>query len=290
MTRDDGVRRLGGYREAPSPPALAPWAEAVWSYERSREDPELPGRGHRVLPHEGVNVAASWRRDARGRPVDPSVLVLGPVRSVRFFRPDPGRCLVAVRLRGPWARAVLGADPAELADRVESIDAALGRPGRHLGERIVASVIEGRAADGLLDAIHGVRDRPLDRRVRDLACRGLQIVEGGESPTRAAERLGISPRHLHRVVARTTGVGPKYHQRVRRLDRVVTWADASTDPPWSTLAYRAGYCDQSHLNRDVRTLTGMTPVTLHAERRLQEVGGQPRRAVRFVQDGRTFGP
>jgi AraC-like DNA-binding protein len=44
-------------------------------------------------------------------------------------------------------------------------------------------------------------------------------------------------------------------------------ADAEPEPAWADLAYDAGYYDQAHLIREVRALSGLTPVRLHAERR-----------------------
>jgi len=40
----------------------------------------------------------------------------------------------------------------------------------------------------------------------------------------------------------------------------------STDEPIAEIAALAGFCDQSHLNRALRLLTGRTPVQIRAER------------------------
>jgi hypothetical protein len=56
MGETGAIRRLGGHREDAVPASLAPGVEAVWSYARPVGAPSLPGRGRRVLPHEGVNL------------------------------------------------------------------------------------------------------------------------------------------------------------------------------------------------------------------------------------------
>jgi AraC-like DNA-binding protein len=79
-----------------------------------------------------------------------------------------------------------------------------------------------------------------------------------------AEELGISVRHLRRVVVANTGLSPKRYQRVVRFQRFL--AAAERGAPLATAAAAAGYADQSHLNRDVRALTAVTPRQLLAER------------------------
>ncbi len=61
-------------------------------------------------------------------------------------------------------------------------------------------------------------------------------------------------------------MSPKLAARLIRFDRVVRAADAEPEPAWADLAYDAGYYDQAHLIREVRALSGLTPVRLHAER------------------------
>ncbi len=272
MGEAGAVRRLGGYREDSAPVSLAPWVDAVWTYARPRGAPALPGRGHRILPHEGVNLLLAWTTSSRGRPEAPEVLLQGPTRTVRFFRPREGDHLMAVRVRSPWAPDLLGVDPTEIADRVVEITQALGRRVGPVRSRLLEGLTAGRPMSALLRAVDEARTSRHDGTRPRLAARGLRLLADGTRADGAAAALGITPRHLRRVVVETTGVGPKYHQRVSRLDRVVARADADPAPRWSRLALEAGFCDQAHLNREVRALTGLTPVALHRERRRQVDG------------------
>ena len=46
----------------------------------------------------------------------------------------------------------------------------------------------------------------------------------------------------------------------------MTAAHARPDVPWAELALAFGFYDQSHLVREVRDLTGLTPTDLRADR------------------------
>ena len=285
MVENGAVRRLGGYREDSVPASLAPWVEAVWTYARPLGAPSLPGRGHRILPHEGVNLLLTWTISVRGRPEAPELLLQGPTRTVRFFRPREGDHLLAVRVRSPWAPALLGVDPTEIADRAVEITEALGRRGEPVRAQLLDGLTAGQPLPALLRVVDEARTAGPDRTGPRLAARGLRLLAVGTRADRAAAALGITPRHFRRVVAETTGVGPKYHQRVSRLNRVMARADADPAPRWSRLALEAGFCDQAHLNREVRSLTGLTPVALHRERRRQVDGELEDHAAGHEADG-----
>lgn len=129
----------------------------------------------------------------------------------------------------------------------------------------------------------------------------LARAAAGPSPTPAVERavallhetggnaridalaaeLGWSRRNLNRHFAAEVGLPPKALARQIRFARVCQ--RVRTEPAaWSRLAAEAGYCDQSHLNRDFRELAGTTPTDFVA--RLLPTGGVSGDGVPFVQD------
>jgi AraC-like DNA-binding protein len=85
--------------------------------------------------------------------------------------------------------------------------------------------------------------------------------------------MGVSIRHLRRVVARDAGVSVKrYSRTVRLLQAVLAADDTSRRSPlsWTRIAFETGYYDQSHLSLDCRALCGLTPDQIHRERRSEE--------------------
>lgn len=80
-----------------------------------------------------------------------------------------------------------------------------------------------------------------------------------------ARALGITGRHLRRLISADVGLSPKVYQEVVRLQRFVSAVDRGS--PLSVAAAAAGYADQPHLARDVRRFCGVTPARLADERR-----------------------
>ncbi len=72
-----------------------------------------------------------------------------------------------------------------------------------------------------------------------------------------ADRAGFSARHLQRRSRELFGYGAGHLLRVLRLQRALT--QARSGRPLATVAADVGYCDQAHLSREVRALTGRTP-------------------------------
>ena len=50
--------------------------------------------------------------------------------------------------------------------------------------------------------------------------------------------------------------------RVERATRLLR----ETDEPYASIAYDAGFCDQSHMNRTFRRVLGRTPVAVRKDR------------------------
>jgi AraC-like DNA-binding protein len=85
--------------------------------------------------------------------------------------------------------------------------------------------------------------------------------------------LGCSGRHLSRRFAEDIGLGPKAVARILRFRRVLSLLDGEGGPGrFAEIAAAGGYSDQSHLNRDFRTLAGCSPGA-YVARRLPENRG-----------------
>jgi AraC-like DNA-binding protein len=187
------------------------------------------------------------------------LLVAGPDTAARVHTSDRPVPMRGVRLHAGRGPALLGVPADELADRTLPLDAVWGdRRARELTERVAASPRPALVAW----ALSGLPDR-FGAAVRTLLDRGLSVAD-------VADQTGYSARQLHRRTLPLFGYGPQHLARVLRLGRALRQSDAGR--PWSEVAQRAGYADQSHLARDVRALAGVTPTGLRHER------------VRSVQD------
>jgi len=99
--------------------------------------------------------------------------------------------------------------------------------------------------------------RHLDTRT-DLVTALATYVDGCHGNLRVsdlARQAGVGERHLERLFVEAVGLPPKLYARVVRYQRVRA-ALARGAKPGAALAQCFGYTDQSHLLRDLRSLSG----------------------------------
>lgn len=227
------------FRELTAPLDARPLLEAAWSAEGSP-------RPTRVLPDGCTDLVFDPRR---GR-----VSIVGVMTVARVVAPTASR-LFGLRML-PWAtRAVLGVAAERLRDR----DLALAdvHPGWFARVRRVERVE---------DAVEAFAEECVRRGLgRGVDARVARAAEALGDPTHicdvacAARDAGVSERQLHRVFLDHIGVAPKVYARVVRLRSFVRDRSSTT---LAEAAGAAGYADQSHLCREVRALTGVSPRAL----------------------------
>ncbi len=248
------------YHERAPAPALAGVVSAVWI---QRVAPDAPPYTHRTVPNGSVELVCRVGADAEL--VGPRT---GPVVSVLAS----GSVVVGARLRPGVGPFLLGAPPAELSDRTIAADELWGRAARALGERVAAAetpelaaaVLEQQLTHRLLVA--GSPDPLVAEAVRRLM--PWQDHDVGSLP----EQLSISERQLRRRVHEATGLAPKTLHRILRFQGFLALAQLALHRRGTPVAHGlgrlaadAGYADQSHLARECRRLTGLSPRTFLRE-------------------------
>ena len=220
-----------GYREWLPP---APWRDVVSCCWEQRTDCDTV---QRVVPdgHADVIIRSTGAVDVVGLydEVDLPFLPAGSwIRGIRF-RPEA----VAPAFR---------VDASSLRNRSTPLDDVVG-------PRAARRVLDSRARDRWITSIE-----PDPRTQRAVRLLGSHAVDA------TAEALGLTARHLHRVLVAEVGLAPKTFQNVLRLQRFI----AATDRlgRLADAAAEAGYADQSHMTREVRALAGITPGRLVEER------------------------
>lgn len=265
--------RLGGYREYAPPPDLRAHVDGVWSYARPFDAAPIPGEGHRVIPDAALSVTFSSRRDSAGRVLDARLVIIGPATTPRFFSPSAGLDAAGLRLHPEWARDLLGVDPTEHNDAVETVSAACPRMFPRAFDRLARTKSAEEAIGVLLEELRLVIASARISRESELAHVGREWLSSRAEATLSLDELsnhaGVSERHLRRAFRTVTGVSPKQLHRMRRVARVVLSADRADRPEWAQFAVANGFYDQSHMIQEFRDLTGCSPVQLHAERRMQ---------------------
>ncbi|MFB9907910.1 AraC family transcriptional regulator [Allokutzneria oryzae] len=224
------------YREWAPRPELAGHVRCLWG---SR----VVGGPHRqrVIPDGCVDLL--WSADG--------LSVVGPDTEWRDVGAEEGSRMVGVRLRPGAARLLLGdVAPHELRDTTTDLrrlwgSSAADRLVEAAGAGAVGGALEGALA-ARLPAFGG-----LDPVVDALVTR----LDAGVGSLSELD-FGITDRQLRRRVIAAVGYGPKALHRVLRLQRALRIGPRSG---LADLAVIAGFADQAHLSREVRSLTGRTP-------------------------------
>lgn len=81
-----------------------------------------------------------------------------------------------------------------------------------------------------------------------------------------AGATGRSNRWFVEEFRHEVGLTPKLFCRVRRFQAMLQRAVREPRPDWSKLALACGYYDQSHLIRDFKLFSGLTPTEYAARR------------------------
>jgi AraC-like DNA-binding protein len=208
----------------------------LWEHRTDRET------DHRVVPDGCADVIVS----GSGEPV-----AVGLADRAVVHHLNSGSRLLGLRLRPEAVTSFFGVPADHLRNQDLPLDEVVGS---RRARRLVDTVVRGEP-DPLLLA--------LPPRIVALS---IDLL-GSHSVEETAETVGLSSRHLRRLLVHHSGLGPKEHQRVLRLRRFLDHPG-----PLALAAVASGYADQSHLTREVKRLSGLSPTTLRSERQVHQAG------------------
>lgn len=172
-----------------------------------------------------------------------------------------GECL-QVRLSPVLATELL--DTAGLTGTFAGLDDVLGPSAKRLSDSLRSTTSwEERFAVTLnfLGSRLGSRRR-VDREVA-YAWQQTHIHHGRTDVSTLAAETGWSRQRLWSRFRAQVGLSPKHAARLVRFDRAARLLATGTPP--AEAAARAGYSDQPHLNREVRSIVDTTPLGVAAE-------------------------
>ncbi|WP_374209658.1 helix-turn-helix domain-containing protein [Glycomyces sp. TRM65418] len=200
--------------------------------------------------------------DAHGRRERGSVVAGLAPGDLRVTARGAGECL-QIRLEPAAAAAVFGGASTELSGTLADLEEVWGRDARRFHDRLRAAASwDDRfaiAAD-LLGRRLSTRP-PVDAEVahawrRTLAGRGRARVDG------LAAEVGWSRKRLWSRFRSQLGITPKRAARLVRFDHAAHLLAAGR--PAAEAAVESGYVDQSHLHREAKAFTGLTPTAVAA--------------------------
>lgn len=242
-------------------PDLAHAVERLWSVEASTRDFQ-----EKVLPRRTVELIINLA-DSR----EPHELLNGGGEPVRYqrawvsglqtgclhLRSRTAPRLIAASLKPAYAGLIADAPSPDMAGHVLEWDAPWLKA---LRERLLNTPKLAQRFALLEDAL---RQRLAAARPCDVALAWaadqLVATAGELRVTGLSEQVGLSRKQFIARFRRQVGLPPKLFARVLRFDRAINAVRAQPEVVWTDLAYRCGYYDQAHFNRDFREFAGCTP-------------------------------
>lgn len=194
---------------------------------------------------------------------------------------EPPYRSLEVKLTPLGARTILGSPLSALGGAIIGIEDVFGRDGEELTGRLRDSTSWDRRFDLVEDFVaRRAAQAPPSVPVVGAALHRLRETDGQIRIGELAAELRCSRRHLGALFTSEVGLAPKTLARVLRFEALSRRLD---DEPsgWADIAAACGYSDQSHLNREVRALAGVSPGDLVARR---IPSGRVGDGLPFVQD------
>ncbi|HEX5827600.1 MAG TPA: AraC family transcriptional regulator [Candidatus Limnocylindrales bacterium] len=180
-------------------------------------------------------------------------------------------------------RAALGIEPAPLAGDVVALLPAWA-PGRALRETLAAEADPEAMLDLVMAHLEGALDLAVPGLDRCEAAVAMLEADPARPIADIAAEAGVSHGHLDREFTRLVGLSPRRLARLLRVERLLAAVDPAGEPRWADLAATLGWTDQSHLIRDVKRHTGVTPSQYLAARRSFATDEAYPEAARFVPE------
>jgi AraC-like DNA-binding protein len=176
---------------------------------------------------------------------------------------------VQIDLTPMGAYRLLGLPMSEIANRVVDLSAVWGRQAAELGDRM-ASAPDWAARLDVVDELllRWSEDGPSPDPAVIWAWNQLDRSNGMVSVSALAEEIGWSRRHFASRFREQVGLSPKPAGRVLRFRRAVELLTAASEAPperqptIADVAAECGYADHSHLVRECKVLSGVTPSEL----------------------------
>src|SRR4029450_4817168 len=145
-----------------------------------------------------------------------------------------------------------------LAARLARMFASVAEPNSLLqNESLLLSVVARLISDHVMRG-HAIRDAGREHAAVTRVQAWLNAnFEQNVSIRSLADLVGLSPHYLVRAFHKQVGLPPHRYQTVVRVNRARELLASGT--ALSEVAYRAGFCDQSHLTRCFKRTLGVTP-------------------------------
>ena len=168
--------------------------------------------------------------------------------------------VIGVHFNPGGGAALLGVNAQELTDRHIALSDIWGERAHTLRAKLLdAPTPAAKFAVLEQEFMARLRPRPLVHPAISFALRGMHTAPTELRIGQLQAATGYSSRRFTTLFTDAVGLTPKLYSRINRLRSVVERVARGGEVAWADLASEYGYYDQSHLTRDFREFSGVTP-------------------------------
>jgi AraC-like DNA-binding protein len=251
------------------------------------------GFEERIIPTPRYSFVFQLGDPYTGRPVSrdsfreyPGALIATPVEYPVIVRPGGRTQALRVVMRPHTAELVMRTAASNMRNHVPDVADVLGEGTRELLDRMRDRADPAACIELFESWLRGHADERRARRLPEMsyAIERLAQTHGQLRIQDLATELNISERQLERWFLRSVGLGPKFFQRVVRVNAVIEQVRNAPQADWAALASQYGFSDQSHLVREFIALAGESPAAYLRNARLMREVFQQSLAARVLGD------
>lgn len=249
----------------PRPP-LDAYVECFWYFPSYRVEHDreraLPTGTTELVLNLGQEPMHIFRddQDVVGHYFDRSV-VCGP--HSRYFVLDTSKSgpVVGVHFRPGGATPFLACQADELSNRHVALEDIWGPWAREVRDRLLMQRSSPSQMFLMLEDVLRCRLRKPHPLHPAVAYAIQKLTASPDLPCirQVRDETGYSPKRFIELFKGAVGLTPKVFSRIQRFQAVIARKARGDRVDWAGVAVDGGYCDQSHLNREFRVFSGVTP-------------------------------
>jgi len=194
-----------------------------------------------------------------GKTKVPVAAVTGLSDRPRHYEHSGNSGVVLAAFTAPGAAALLHHPADEFFNDAVAMDDILGNSTElnRIHERLAEAPNHARRIQVVEDFLVARRGDAQPDTFVSAAVSKIEEVKGIVRVEELARRVGLSQSALERRFRKVTGASPKKFASIVRLRHVVGLRARGAD--LTSIAFAAGYCDQSHFINDFKKITGLAP-------------------------------
>ena len=242
---------IDGYNEYIPPASLQTYLDCYWSYVTNTAS--ISSHKKPIIPDGCIDIIFDLNH-----PTTLKSFVIGAMtRPIVNSRTN----LVGVRFKPGMAYPFIKIPVHKLTDLLVDYFEFAGQEANHLSTQLMdLNSTEHHIL--LLNSIFSKKLSALSA-VEPQMSRALNLIQntgGRMSIKQISGEVGWSRQHFTRKCLSYTGLTPKFLNQVIRIKKVIKQYKTEKFYDWSQLSVGGGYYDQSHMIKEFRKITGLTPI------------------------------